>query len=193
VVSVTATGVEMASGDRHDVDVLIYATGFDSNHIPFPVTGRDGVSLADQYGANEANNWQMTRPQSLWGMHVENLPNFYLMIGPQSLNPVTNVTLLCEEQGKYIANLVARMRKQGENEVEPTAAAVADWTQRCNASADGKVWLRCNNWYMKSTKSDVKAGRERSQGMWMDTYETYLQHVLGGAGGSQETLLRFRA
>ena len=92
VVSVTETGVQMASGDRHDVDVLIYATGFDSNHIPFPVTGRDGVTLADQYGASAANNWQMTRPQSLWGMHVANLPNFYLMIGPQSLNPVTNVT-----------------------------------------------------------------------------------------------------
>ena len=35
------------------------------------------------------------------------MPNFYMMIGPQSLNPVTNVTLLCEEQGKYIAELVA--------------------------------------------------------------------------------------
>ena len=192
VVSVTETGVQMASGDRHDVDVLIYATGFDSNHIAFSVTGRDGVTLADQYGASAANNWQMTRPQSLWGMHVANLPNFYLMIGPQSLNPVTNVTLLCEEQGKYIANLVARMQEQGKSEVEPTAAAVADWTQRCNASADGKVWLRCNNWYMKSTKSDIEAGRERSQGMWMDTYETYLQHVLGGAGGSQDALLQFR-
>lgn len=192
VVSVTETGVQMASGDRHDVDVLIYATGFDSNHIPFPVTGRDGVTLADQYGASAANNWQMTRPQSLWGMHVANLPNFYLMIGPQSLNPVTNVTLLCEEQGKYIANLVVRMQEQGQSEVEPTPAAVADWTQRCNASADGKVWLRCNNWYMKSTKSDIEAGRERSQGMWMDTYETYLQHVLGGAGGSQDALLQFR-
>jgi hypothetical protein len=44
---------------------------------------------------------------------------------------------------------------------------------------------------MKSTKSDVEAGRERSQGMWMDTYETYLQHLLGGAGGSQDSLLRF--
>ena len=64
VVGVTETGVQMASGDSHDVDVLIYATGFDSNHIPFPVIGRDGVTLADQYGANEANNWQMTRPQS---------------------------------------------------------------------------------------------------------------------------------
>ena len=192
VVKITESGVEMASGDRHHVDVLIYATGFDSNHISFPVTGREGVTLADRYGANEANNWQMTRPQSLWGMHVENLPNFYLMIGPQSLNPVTNVTLLCEEQGKYIANLVARMRREGAHEVEPRAEAVADWTRRCNASADGKVWLRCNNWYMKSTKTDVEAGRERSQGMWMETYETYLQHLLGGAGGTQDTLLRFR-
>ena len=83
------------------------------------MSGRDGVTLADQYGANEGNNWQMTRPQSLWGIHVENLPNFYLMIGPQSLNPVTNVTLLCEEQGKYIAALVSRMRNANESEVEP--------------------------------------------------------------------------
>ena len=27
--------------------------------------------------------------------------------------------------------------------------------------------------------------------MWMETYETYLQHLLGGAGGDQDTLLRF--
>lgn len=193
VVGVTETGVEMASGDCHDVDVLIYATGFDSNHIPFPVTGRNGVTLADQYGANENNNWQMTRPQSLWGIHVADLPNFYLMIGPQSLNPVTNVTLLCEEQGKYIASLVARMRDAGENEVEPTLEAVAAWTERCNATAEGKVWLRCNNWYTKSTKSDEKAGRERSLGMWMDTYETYLKHLLGDAGGSKDSLLRFHS
>jgi len=193
VVSVTETGVKMASGDCYDVDVLIYATGFDSNHIPFPVTGRNGVTLADRYGANESNNWQMTRPQSLWGMHVVDLPNFYLMIGPQSLNPVTNVTLLCEEQGKYIAALISRMRAENLREVEPTPQAAEEWTQRCNNSADGKVWLRCNNWYTKSTKSDVSAGRERSQGMWMDTYESYLQHVLGGAGGDTDTLLKFSA
>lgn len=191
VVAVTETGVEMACGDYHDVDVLIYATGFDSNHIPFPVAGRDGVTLANQYGANADNNWQMTRPQSLWGIHVANLPNFYLMIGPQSLNPVTNVTLLCEEQAKYIASLIGRMQENDELEVEPTSDAVNAWTQRCNASAENKVWLRCNNWYMKSTKSDVEAGRERSQGMWMESYETYLQHLLGGAGGEAETLLRF--
>ncbi|MFZ8891555.1 MAG: flavin-containing monooxygenase, partial [Pseudomonadales bacterium] len=193
VEAITETGVRMASGACHDVDVLIYATGFDSNHIPFPVSGKGGVTLADRYGANAENNWQMTRPQSLWGVHVADMPNFYMMIGPQSLNPVTNVTLLCEEQGKYIAELVASMKAKGTQEVEPTAEAVVDWTSRCNASADGKVWLRCNNWYMKTTKTDVEAGRERSQGMWMGSYEEYLRHFLGGAGGAREALLRFSA
>ena len=157
----------------------------------------------------------MTRPQSLWGIHVDEMPNFYMMIGPQSLNPVTNVTLLCEEQAKYIAELVSRMAADGQTEVEPTAEAVAAWTEKCNESSDGKVWLRCNNWYMKTTKTDAAANRERSVGMYMvssanvpqpfsratfptaervrgqGNYTEYLREFLGGAGGSQDELLAF--
>ena len=192
VVAVNEGGVEMASGDHHEMDVLIYATGFDSNHIPFPVQGRDGATLAELFGANEANNFQMTRPQSLWGIHVPQMPNFYMMIGPQSLNPVTNVTLLCEEQGRYIADLVSSMKRDQKTEVEPSEPAVAAWTERCNSSADGKVWLRCNNWYMKSTKTDQAAGRERALGMWMESYEDYLRHLLGDASGAHDQLLHFR-
>ncbi|MFZ8915197.1 MAG: hypothetical protein ACO2YP_11455, partial [Pseudomonadales bacterium] len=79
VEAITETGVRMASGACHDVDVLIYATGFDSNHIPFPVSGKGGVTLADRYGANAESNWQMTSPQSLWGVHVADIPNFNMM------------------------------------------------------------------------------------------------------------------
>lgn len=81
-------------------------------------------------------------------MQVEDFPNFYMMIGPQSLNPVTNVTLLCEQQAKHIAKLVVEMRKRGLTTVEPNRSAVAEWTARCDASSAGKVWLRCNNWYV---------------------------------------------
>ncbi|MEE4280818.1 MAG: hypothetical protein V2I41_02675, partial [Pseudomonadales bacterium] len=191
VVRVTESGVQIARGETYDVDVIIYATGFDSNFIPFPIIGRDGVTLADKFGANEANKFQMTRPHSLWGLHVDDMPNFYMMIGPQSLNPVTNVTLLCEEQSKYISQLVARMTADGTTTVEPSQDAVERWTSLCEASSDGKVWLRCNNWYMKSTKSDAAAGRERSAGMWMGSYADYLKHVLGNEGGKPEELLNF--
>ena len=53
------------------------------------------------------------------------------------------------------------------------------------------MWLRCNNWYTKTTKTDAEAGRERSTGMWMETYPEYLQHLLGGKGGAPEELLEF--
>ena len=55
-----------------------------------------------------------------------------------------------------------------------------------------KIWLRCNNWYLKTTKTDAAEGRERSEGMWMDTYEEYLQHLIGGKGGARDELLEYR-
>lgn len=191
VVSVDETGLNIARGEHYEVDVIIYATGFDSNFIPFPIIGRDGVTLTDKFGANESNNFQMTRPQSLWGIHVEDMPNFYMMVGPQSLNPVTNITVLCEQQAKYIRDLLVKMRDSGYSRVEPSRQAVEAWTAKCTQSVEGKVWLRCNNWYLKTTKTDASAGRERSTGMWMETYEEYLHHVLGGRGGAQDELLRY--
>lgn len=191
VVAVNETGLEIARGETFDLDVIIYATGFDSNFIPFPIEGKNGVSLADKFGANEKNNFQMVRPHSLWGIHVDEMPNFYMMIGPQSLNPVTNVTLLCEAQSKYIAGLLKKMKVDKQYQVEPAREAVAAWTDLCEASSEGKVWLRCNNWYMKSTKTDEAKGRQQSSAMWMGNYTDYLTHVLGEAGGPREKLLRF--
>jgi cation diffusion facilitator CzcD-associated flavoprotein CzcO len=191
VVAINETGLEIARGDTFDLDVIIYATGFDSNFIPFPIEGRNGVTLADRFGASAANHFQMVHPHSLWGIHVEDMPNFYMMIGPQSLNPVTNVTLLCEEQSRYIADLVAGMKQSGSVTVEPGHEAVESWTNLCDSTSEGKVWLRCNNWYMKTTKTDAAAGRERSSGMWMASYPEYLRHLLGHTGGAPEQLLRF--
>ena len=191
VVGVDETGLIIARGEHFDLDVIIYATGFDSGFIPFPIIGRNGVTLAEKFGANEANRFQMTRPHSLWGVHVDEMPNFYMMVGPQSLNPVTNVTLLCEQQSKYISELVVKMKNAGYTEAEPTKQAVEDWTALCTSTAEGKVWLRCNNWYLKTTKSDTAAGRERSAGMWMESYNEYLSYVLGGKAGTQDELLTF--
>jgi len=135
VVAVNEAGLTIARGESFALDIIIYATGFDSNFIPFLIEGRNGISLADKFGANAGDNYQMVRPQSLWGMLVEDMPNFYMMIGPQSLNPVTNVTLLCEEQTSYIADLVKAMKDKNQQQVEPTRDAVESWTALCEAGS----------------------------------------------------------
>ena len=191
VVAVNEAGLEMSSGDLYELEVIIYATGFDAGLIPFNVVGKNGVTLADKFGASSENNYQMIEPKTLWGLHVNDMPNFYMMVGPQSLNPVTNVTLLCEEQGKYIAKLVSSMKLNNKDEVEPLEEAVENWTDKCNVSSNGKIWLQCNNWYMKGTKDDQSAGRSRSKAMWMESHESYLNHLLGGADGYQDDLLKF--
>ena len=191
VVAVNEAGLEMSSGDLYELEVIIYATGFDAGLIPFNVVGKNGVTLANKFGASSENNYQMIEPKTLWGLHVNDMPNFYMMVGPQSLNPVTNVTLLCEEQGKYIAKLVSSMKLNNKDEVEPLEEAVENWTDKCNVSSNGKIWLQCNNWYMKGTKDDQSAGRSRSKAMWMESHESYLNHLLGGADGYQDDLLKF--
>merc|ERR1712046_5750 len=105
------------------------------------------------------------------GVHAQDFPNMYMMIGPQALNPLTNVTLVAEDQARYIAQLVKYMRQTGATRVEPTASAVAKWTELCTDTSKDKVWQRCGNWYMKTTKDDQQKGREASSHMWMDTYE----------------------
>ena len=188
---ITKNGLKVASGKEYELEVIIYATGFDAGLIPFEVIGKNKTSLSAKFGASKDNNYQMINPETLWGLHVREMPNFYMMVGPQSLNPVTNVTLLCEEQGKYIANLVSQMKIEGNSIVEPSESAVKEWTDRCNDSSEGKIWLQCNNWYMKGTKDDEKAGRKKSKAMWMESYESYLEYLIGEKGGSKKELLEF--
>ncbi len=42
---------------------------------------------------------------------------------------------------------------------------------------------------MKGTKDDEKAGREKSKAMWMESYESYLEHLIGEKGGTRNELL----
>ena len=44
---------------------------------------------------------------------------------------------------------------------------------------------------IQSTKTDEKAGRQRSRLMWMESYETYLKHLIGEEEGARNEHLRF--
>ncbi|MFT4798501.1 MAG: hypothetical protein ACI9B8_002532 [Sulfitobacter sp.] len=51
-----------------------------------------------------------------------------------------------EVNDKDLAAVVKKMKADRQDQVEPSKEAVEAWTELCEASSDGKVWLRCNNW-----------------------------------------------
>ncbi len=72
IVTKSANGVEVL----HELDAVICATGFDVSHRPpFPLIGRDGVSLAD-YWAEE--------PMSYLSLCASGFPNFFTFSGPNA-------------------------------------------------------------------------------------------------------------
>jgi cation diffusion facilitator CzcD-associated flavoprotein CzcO len=182
VVEETSAGVRVASGAEYELDAIVYATGFDALTVAFPIRGRGGRTLAEHWGGE-----RLDRPRTLFGVHVSGFPNLHFLVGPQSINPVTNITLVSEDQSLYLAALLRHMREAGLRRVEPSIEAEEEWVQRVEGSVAGKVWTRCSNWYLKTYD-----GGKPFYGMWMDTHTDYLRIALRREGGTRH-LLEFTA
>jgi len=182
VVEETSAGVKVASGATYELDAIIYATGFDPLRVAFPVVGRHGRTLAEHWGGDELH-----RPRTLFGIHVSGFPNLHFILGPQASNPLTNVTVISEDQARYVAALIRHMRDAGLGAVEPSSEAEEEWVRRSEKTVEGKVWTRCSNWYLKTSD-----GGEPFYGLWMETYAEYLRAALKREGGAEE-LLKFSA
>ncbi len=75
VAAIEPEGVRAADGGFYPADIILYATGFETDRFlwPMEIRGRDGVLLADQWG---------DEPAAYLGVTVANFPNFYCMYGP---------------------------------------------------------------------------------------------------------------
>lgn len=102
VTRLTTTGAVDASGAEHELDLIVYATGFDaSNYLGgYSVKGEGGVDL-HQVWAGE--------PEALLGLMVPGFPNFFMMYGPNT-NSVPLVSFY-EAQADFASTLIARLQR----------------------------------------------------------------------------------
>ena len=80
-----------ADGDPHDVDIIIFATGFDAmtgTLFAMDIRGRDGVALREQWADG---------PRTYIGLAVHNFPNMFLITGPQSPSVISNMPVAIEQ------------------------------------------------------------------------------------------------
>ena len=84
--SITAEGLTTADGTSHDVDVIIYGTGFHASKFltPMKVSGRGGVDLHEQWNGNA---------RAYLGIVAPNFPNFFMLYGPNT-NIVVNGSII---------------------------------------------------------------------------------------------------
>ena len=127
---ITANGV-VAGGVLHEVDVIIYATGFEvgtgyERRSELAVRGRDGRTLTE--------TWDDRGMRTLHGMLVHGFPNLFLVSQSQGAW-TANYTQLLDEAATHLAAVVGHMAAHGLATVEATAEAQDAWAEEIVACA----------------------------------------------------------
>lgn len=140
-------GIRLADGTLRELDVLVYATGYDAHAYmrPISVTGLNGLTI------DEA--WK-ERIYSYRGVAMPGFPNLFMLYGPFA--PVNNVSVPIGimQEFEYIMRVVEAGRAR-RAAVMPKVAATEAFLARIRAALPGTVWVGCRNWYADQTGTPI--------------------------------------
>jgi len=143
VTEVRPHGVVDGDGVEHDVDVIVYGTGFRVMDIPVAhrLTGREGRTLAQE--------WQATGAQAHRGTTVAGFPNLFLLLGPNTALGHSSVVLMIEAQITYVVQALKALEAHGARALEVRRAAQGAYNTALQARLDTTVWNQggCRAWY----------------------------------------------
>jgi 4-hydroxyacetophenone monooxygenase len=139
---ITRTGVEGNDGVHHEVDVIVYATGFHATEYLFPmdVVGRDGRTI------NEV--WQEGGARAYLGTMVAGFPNLWMVYGPNT-NGGLNPAGFHEMVTRYALECMERLILDDKKAVEVRRDAYDRFNELVDERNLRKVWSdsRAHNYY----------------------------------------------
>ena len=141
ITRIAPTGVETADG-HYEVDVIVFATGFDAMTGPLlrmNISGRDGMTLKEKWADG---------PTSYLGLQVAGFPNLDTITGPGSPSVLTNMPTSIEQHVEWIADCLAELRNRGQRVIEASAEAEEAWVEHVAAVSSFGLFNRANSWYL---------------------------------------------
>ena len=143
---VRARSIVAHDGTEHEVDTIVFATGF---HVADPpiaarVHGRDGRSLAQAWGDN---------PRTYRGVSVAGFPNFFRIGATGTGTGHTSQILQIESGVRYLGDALKVMDDRELASVEVTPQSQAAYARMLHDMACETVWVTggCESWYLDAS------------------------------------------
>jgi cation diffusion facilitator CzcD-associated flavoprotein CzcO len=136
-------GIVDRNGELHQVDTIIFATGFyvTDIRIAHRITGTDGATLAAHWDGS---------PQAYRGTAVASFPNLFFLVGPNTGLGHNSIIFMIEAQVQYILDALKHMDERGAARVEVKAHVQRAYNVYLQRKLADTVWSTggCSSWYI---------------------------------------------
>ena len=134
--------VVAADGTEHEVDTIIFGTGFHVTDIPVAdrIVGRAGVTLKEHWAGGM---------KAYKGTAVAGFPNLFLLVGPNTGLGHSSQVFMIESQITYATDAVDHIARTG-GVVEVRDDAEDAWDRDVQQAMGRTVWTTggCASWYL---------------------------------------------
>lgn len=156
-VSFTNSGIVDGNEVEHDVDIVVFATGFDASRAlgSLQIEGRGGHTIRDLWGDDD--------PRAHLGITVPGFPNLFVMYGPNTnIGTGGSIILQTETWSRYATEAIVKMIEAKAVEIECKPRAMDEYNRALDDRLAKMIWSvsEGSTWYRNS------AGRVVSNMPW---------------------------
>lgn len=165
VKEITKTGIITTSGVKIDADCIIYGTGFQTDPRKYlrgmTFTGKNGIDLLKQWETDAAG---------YLGVAVENFPNLFTLVGPNTNLGHNSLLFMIESQAHYINQCIKLTTKKGADFITVNSDAQQVFNDDLQEKLKGTAWdTGCASWYKSESGRNFSLWAGYTYQYWLKT------------------------
>ncbi|HET9625356.1 MAG TPA: NAD(P)/FAD-dependent oxidoreductase [Kofleriaceae bacterium] len=141
IAAIEPSGVRTADAALHEVDAIIYGTGFHAAEYlsAMQIVGAGGRELNAEWRAGV---------RSFLGINVSGFPNLFLLMGPNTGLGHNSMIFMIEAQARYAVQAIAAMRERALASLDVRPSVEQAFRDDVARQLGNTVWTSgCRSWY----------------------------------------------
>ncbi|MFE3176234.1 flavin-containing monooxygenase [Amycolatopsis sp. NPDC059090] len=144
IAEVRAHSIVDTAGVEHEVDAIIYGTGF-------KVTDAlEYLDITGVEGRNLAKTWATEGIQTHKGITVSGFPNLFFLLGPNTALGHNSVVFMIESQSRYVVDAIRLADSRGAAALDVRPTVQDEFQEQIQDKLVKGVWTQggCKSWYL---------------------------------------------
>ena len=139
--NITSNGIQTKESNI-DLDLIIYATGFDA------ITGAfKNIDISGEEGQSLEEKWK-DGPSTYLGLQTQGFPNFFTLVGPHNGSTFCNIPRCIEQNVEWVTECIKYMSDNGFSKIETEKKAEEEWTQHVYEVAKPSLLMKTDSWFV---------------------------------------------